>query len=137
LKEIPQENRLTDAILATLNWTEETNDWKFVWEQIHDKYGHYHSIHVIPNTCYIVMGLIMGEGDFEKSICTTVMAGGDTDCTSATVGSMVGAMMGCKALPEKWITPLQDRVKSLILNFQDMKISDLAKRTTSLIETGD
>ncbi len=137
LNEIPQENRLSQAILDTLKWTKEYNDWKAVWEQIQAHYGNYHSIHVIPNTCFIVMGLMMGDGDFEKSICTTVMAGGDTDCTGATVGSMIGVMQGRKALPEKWIDPLQDRVKSLILNFQDMKISDLAQRTVALIEAGD
>jgi len=137
LSVIPQENRLAEAISSTMKWTQETHDWKTIWEQIHSKYGYYHSIHVIPNTCFIVMGLILGEGDLEKSICTTVMAGGDTDCTGATVGSMVGAIMGSKALPNKWIAPLQDRVKSLILNFQDMQISDLAHRTTSLIEVVD
>lgn len=137
LSVIPQENRLAEAILSTLKWIDESDDWQSVWEQIHAQYGHYHSIHVIPNTCFIVMGLVMGEGDLEKSICTTVMAGGDTDCTGATVGSMIGVMKGSKALPEKWINPLHDRVKSLILNFQDVKISDLAKRTVSLIEMGE
>lgn len=137
LSVIPEDNRLSEAISSTLKWTQESKDWKTIWERIHAEYGHYHPIHVIPNTCFIVMGLILGEGDLEKSICTTVMAGGDTDCTGATVGSMVGAMKGYKKLPEKWIAPLQDRVKSLILNFQDMKISDLAKRTCLLIKVGD
>lgn len=137
LSVIPKDNRLSEAISSTLKWTQETRDWKTIWERINAEYGHYHSIHVIPNTCFIVMGLILGEGDLETSICTTVMAGGDTDCTGATVGSIVGAMKGFKQLPDKWIAPLNDRVKSLIINFQDMKISDLAKRTCLLIKVDE
>lgn len=137
LNEIPRENRLTQAIIDTLNWLEKLNDWRGVWELIQSKYGHYHPIHIIPNTCFIVMGLITGEGNFEKSICNTVMAGGDTDCTGATVGSIIGAICGSKNLPEKWIAPLNDRVKSLILNFQDVKISDLAKQTVKIINSDE
>jgi len=32
-------------------------------------------------------------------------------------------------LPDKWIAPLNDRVKSFVVGYNDSKISDLAERT--------
>jgi ADP-ribosylglycohydrolase len=60
-----------------------------------------------PNSMGIVtIGLLFGEGDFAKAICTTVNCGEDTDCTAATIGAIYGIVMGCAALPEEWLEPL-------------------------------
>jgi len=132
LGQIPDSSRLAEAVRNSLDWAEELQEWEAVWEKIQAAYGTYSPLHVIPNTCFIVMGLVLGEGDLGKSICTTVMGGADTDCTGATVGSIVGAMRGRSGLPEKWTDPLDDRVKSLVPGFQDGKISDLARDTAVL-----
>jgi len=63
-----------------------------------------------------------------------VMGGLDTDCNGATAGSIIGAILGAEALPGKWIDPLDDRVKSIVTGFTDMRISDLAKRTCAVRE---
>lgn len=132
LDEIPANCQLSQAIENTMKWVKESHKWETVWEKINDHYGHYHTVHVIQNTCLIVMGLLLGEGDPEKSMCYAVMGGWDTDCTGATVGSIVGAMRGSAKLPEKWIAPLNDRVKSLIPGNHDCKISELAQRTIAM-----
>lgn len=133
LAEIPAECRLAAAVRATMTWAGQYNSWEETWERVNEQYSHYDPIHVINNTCLIVMGLLYGGGDLEKSICIAVMGGWDTDCTGATTGSIVGAMRGAMALPEKWIGPLNDRLESLIPGFNDSPISDLARRTVALV----
>lgn len=128
LSEIPAESRLAEAIGEVMVWSKELRDWEETWERIME--GHaYHRVHTINNAALVVMGLLYGGGDFEKAITTTVMGGLDTDCNGATVGSIMGAITGAKAIPKKWKEPLNNRVKSIVAGFNDSQISDLARQT--------
>ena len=58
------------------------------------------------------------------------MRGGwDTDCTGATVGSILGSKFGAHTLPDKWIGVLNDRLRSCVRDCNDNRISELAERT--------
>ena len=129
LSEIPQNSRLTEAVKDTLAWCQQETDWEHIWQKIHDKYGHYHGVHTVNNAALVVMGLMLGAQDYEKGITTTVRAGWDTDCTAATVGSILGVMRGADGLPEKWIEVFNDRLVSAVRTENENRISDLAKRT--------
>lgn len=130
---IPPRSRLGQAIRQTIDWCNHYPDWESTLAEIVTHYDRYHTVHVINNTCMIVMGLLYGAGDLERTLCITLMGGYDTDCTCATAGSIVGMMRGADALPEKWIAPLNDRLESMVLGFGDCRISDLAKRTLGFI----
>ena len=130
---IPAESRLTQAVLKTMQWVDEYGDWETVCDKIEEEYAGMSSIHVINNTCLIVMGLLLGKGDLGETLCTTLMGGMDTDCTCATAGSMLGAMHGAGALPEEWTAPLNDELQSMINGDELCRISDLARRTCRLI----
>ncbi len=58
-----------------------------------------------------------------------MIAGFDTDCNGATVGSILGLMLGESALPKKWIDPLQDRLRCGLSGMDTVSISELARRT--------
>ena len=75
------------------------------------------------------MGLCFGANDYEQGIVVTVRGGWDTDCTGATVGSILGAKFGADALPRKWVGVLNDRLKSCVRDCNDNRISELAERT--------
>lgn len=49
----------------------------------------------------VVLALVHGELDHEKTITTAVMAGIDVDCNGATVGSICGAAIGYDRLPQE------------------------------------
>lgn len=134
LNYIPAESRLTRAILDTIQWTEESGSWEAVRDRIEQEYAGMSPIHVINNTCLIVMGLLLGQGELGATLCPTCMGGMDTDCTCATAGSMVGAMRGAGGLPEEWVAPLNDELQSMINENELVNISDLARRTCALIE---
>lgn len=129
LAEIPENCRLAAAVRETLCWAGECETWEVAWEQVNARYGNYHWVHVIPNTCAIVLALLYGGGELGRSICLAVMAGWDTDCTGATVGSIVGAMTGARALPAEWIAPLGDRLETYIPGEGEARLSNLAART--------
>ncbi len=129
LSEIPGNCRLAEAVRDTVEWSKELSDWEQVWTRINEKYGNYHRVHTINNAALVVMGLMVAQRDYEKSIVVAVRGGWDTDCNGATAGSVCGMMLGADALPEKWVGVLNDRLFSAVRGFNECKISDLAKHS--------
>ena len=129
LSEIPANCRLAEAVKNTIAWCKEESDWEKVWDRINEQYGHYHVVHTINNAALVVMGLLYGADDYETGIVVAVRGGWDTDCNGATVGSILGAKFGARALPQKWVGVLNDRLLSSVRECNDNKISDLAART--------
>ena len=134
LSEIPRNCRLREAVLDTVEWCDKDADWETTWERIDEKYGHYHGVHTINNAAVVLLSLLHSRGDYEQAIAISVMGGWDTDCNGATAGSVMGILLGAKALPEKWIAPLNDRLSSIVVGFTDMKLSALARRTAAVQE---
>ena len=61
-----------------------------------------------------------------------VRGGWDTDCNGASVGSVIGALHGARAVGRHWLEPLHDEVRSAIFGFERCAISDLAARTVRI-----
>lgn len=137
LSQIPEKSRLTEAVTKVLGWKRDGVDWEIAIDKIHEmfneKSAHYWC-HTISNAMIVCLGLIYGQKDFEKSVGISVVAAFDTDCNGATVGSIVGMILGADALPEKWVKPLNDKLKSGVDGFGLVKISDMAKRTVDIVK---
>jgi hypothetical protein len=129
LSEIPANCRLAEAVSDTVAWCREESDWEAVWSNINDKYSHYHGVHTINNAALVVLGLLFGADDFETGIVVAVRGGWDTDCNGATVGSILGAVFGARALPAKWVGVFNGRLLSFVRGCNENTISDLAART--------
>lgn len=128
LTEIPTKCRMTKTVKQTIKWCEEDKDWYKTYDRFAKEYDGMSGAHTLNNAALTIMGLIYGGGDFEKTISYTVMGGVDTDCTGATAGSIVGAILGAKRLPGKWIDPLGDRLTTYLIGAEEQKVSDLAAR---------
>ncbi len=131
LAAIPANCRLARAVEQVVEWCEglETGDWEWVWEQVMAFCGDMHWIHTINNAMMVVMAVLLGRGDFTRTISIAVMAGLDTDCNGATAGSVLGAMLGASKLPATWVEPLGDRLESAVSGEHSNAISELAART--------
>lgn len=68
------------------------------------------------NIAFVVIGLLYGKGDFKKSMITAVNCGDDTDCTAATVGSILGIILGADKIPEDWKEYIGDRIITCSIN---------------------
>jgi ADP-ribosylglycohydrolase len=87
-----------------------------------------HEIHVLPNAGIVTMGLLYGEGDFEKSTCIAALWGYDTDCNAGNVGAILGVQKGADLIPLKWKEPLRDTFKTYVHGFSEQRISKIAER---------
>jgi hypothetical protein len=135
MMEIPAKSRLTEDLQRVLDWHADGIDYEEAIRRVHQQWdetwGH-HWCHTNSNAQIVALGLLWGEGDFEKSICRAVQACFDTDCNGATVGSIFGMMHGVTSLPEKWIGPLNDGLETGISGFHFVRISEIAEKTVQL-----
>ena len=129
LSQIPRQSRFADAIRFAVDLLNVEKDWEAAVDRLYEKFGHYHWVHTINNAALVAAAVLCGDGDFERSICSVVMGGWDTDSNGATVGSILGTMLGAKKLPSKWIAPLNNRVRSSMKGFDNSAIDELAMRT--------
>ncbi|MFA4028942.1 MAG: hypothetical protein GDYSWBUE_001508 [Candidatus Fervidibacterota bacterium] len=105
---IPNDCQIHRAVTDTLSWWAELKDWKKVRERIAEKYWNREPTHAPQNIAFTVLGLLAGDGDFGKTICTAVNCGQDTDCTGATSGAIMGILLG--DLPKRWVEPLGETI---------------------------
>ena len=131
---MPIKCRLAEAVRNVRAWSREDDDWEATFERIQKTYGHYHPVHTINNAAVVTMALCHGKLDYSRTICIAVMGGWDADCNGATAGSIVGAILGAKALPRRWTAPLNDTLKSAVCEFESNSIEELAGRTLALAE---
>ncbi len=100
--------------------------------QRYDETNAHHWCHTIPNALLVTAGLLYFDMDFVPAMAFGTTSGFDTDCNSATIGSIIGAAKGTVALPQSWVAPLQDRVNTCVAGYGQMQITELARRTMAL-----
>ena len=103
-------------------------------DALHAAYGHLHWVHVLPNAATIAFALARGAGELGPSITAAVSAGWDTDSAGATVGSVVGALVGGSRLEERWTAPLRGRIATSLPGPATRQVADLVTRTLALQE---
>ena len=86
------------------------------------------------NIGFLIAGWLYGEGDFGKSLCTTVAFGEDTDCSAATLGAIMGIVSGASALPDKWVKPLDDKIATMCINLTTWTGLWIPKTVTELTD---
>ncbi len=74
-------------------------------ERIARIYWNEQPCNAIPNHGFAVIGWLYGK-DFGDRLCKAVNCGFDTDCTGATLGSLLGIIGGTKAIPKQWSDPI-------------------------------
>ncbi len=103
--QIPADCKLRIGIEDAIRWYDEKADFDFLFDKIMAKYKSDNFTDVKVNFPIMVAGLLLGKGDFSKSICYAVNFGEDTDCTGATVGALLG-IMNPDGIDEKWLKPI-------------------------------
>lgn len=87
---------------------------------------------------FVTIGLLYGEGDFKKSMICAVNCGDDTDCTAATVGSIMGIINGTAGIPKDWQNFIGDSIVTLCINGSynariPKTCTELANRVATLV----
>jgi len=112
---IPVDSVIYRLIHDVREWRAADNDWRATRERIADRYGYDRyggNCHIVPNHALIMLGLLYGEDDFQRSLMITNTAGWDTDCNSGNVGCLLGiknGLAGIEAGPD-WRGPVADQL---------------------------
>lgn len=129
LSEIPAECRLARAVRQLLTWIEELVDWEACMDRVEATYPTMSPVHTINNALICVLGLFAGGMDTVESPAIAVMAGLDTDCNGATVGSIVGAAAGSRAFRMDLAGRLNDTIRPNITLCREVTMTELAAQT--------
>ncbi|MBM3494444.1 MAG: ADP-ribosylglycohydrolase family protein [Armatimonadetes bacterium] len=137
LAQIPARCRLSSAVETVLGWRDTGMQYDDAVEALHrewnEEVGH-DWCHTISNAMVVAMGLLWGEGDFATAICRAVQPCFDTDCNGATVGSIMGAALGRKALPARWAEHINDTLHTGVAGYHTVKLADITRATLKQIE---
>lgn len=115
----------------------EPEDDRICLAYIHEHYGYDRypgTCHIIPNMALMMMAMLYGSNDFDKTMIMLNEAGWDTDCNCGNVGSIMGALLGLEGIGRKWIDPINDIVNcsSAIGCLNIQSISDAAMMFTKM-----
>ena len=135
LKVVPAESRFAKAVISAMAIARDNREWETVVDRLYEEHLDLFWVHTINNAALVTAALIHGNGDFERTICSVVMGGWDADCNGATAGSILGTMKGKGGLPAKWIGPLNNRLRSSVIGFDNSAFDQLAVRTSALHKT--
>ncbi|MFC8345460.1 ADP-ribosylglycohydrolase family protein [Streptomyces sp. NPDC057280] len=136
---VPPASRLAKAITHAIRLAAGTPDFDTVVDELHATYSPtHHWVHAIPNTALIAAALTHADGDFTASICKAVSGGWDTDSNGATAGSIAALLAKSPAaLPDRWTTPLKNRLATSVGDFDGTGFDALAHLTHALARTPD
>ncbi|MHC4787798.1 MAG: ADP-ribosylglycohydrolase family protein [Planctomycetota bacterium] len=79
--------------------------WAEARQRIERTFGHAQPCNAVPNHGFTILGWLYGA-DFGDRLCKAVNCGYDTDCTGATLGSVLGIVGGTAAIPNEWVRPV-------------------------------
>jgi hypothetical protein len=121
LRCIPPASLYAEAIRDTVGWFRESpDDWEETWKRIDAKYHRNpdnrrfscsgprdaFNIDAKLNGAYIVMGLLYGDRDLDRTIRIATRCGQDSDCNPSSAAGILFATYGMQRLPERFTSAL-------------------------------
>jgi len=131
---IPAHSLISRAIQSAA-WCYRNNiPWDDARNRILTRFGHNHPCHAPQNHGFTIIGWLYGK-DYGDKLCKAVNCGYDTDCTGATLGSLLGILQGTKGIPKNWADPIGEQIVlcKFTQNLDAPKtVSDLTKQTAEI-----
>lgn len=134
LKVIPEQSRYYRCINEVIKWHKEhPDDWKSCWQMCAERHSADvgcpdgvlapFNIDAVINSAYILIGLLYGDGDFERTMDISTRCGYDSDCNPASAAGILGTMLGYSRIPEKFIKNLRE-VEDMDLAYTGISLND-------------
>lgn len=119
---IPSQSQYAQTVRDVLRWYRQyPNDWQRTWELVEQKYhrnpdyrrfsctqGDF-NIDAKLNGAYIVMGLLYGQGDIERTTVISMRCGQDSDCNPSNAAGILFTTLGYSRLPERFTSHLDTK----------------------------
>lgn len=132
--EIPAECGLAQAIAWALDVAPEIRTYRDAHDAVTNRFPDMHRVHTINNACLTIWGITIGGTDVTRVISETVAMGYDNDCTAATAGSIVGAVVGRDGVPDHWTEPFGTTMHSYLRTIDTWDIDDIFDRFSTQME---
>ncbi|MCL2285244.1 MAG: ADP-ribosylglycohydrolase family protein, partial [Firmicutes bacterium] len=134
LKEIPA----TCALYKDVEWALEVGptlkNFREARQAVDERFAGMSWVHTNNNACLTIFGLFLGSGDFTETIANVIAMGLDNDCTGATVGSIIGAIVGEEGIALHWTKAFNNKVRTYLVGHEELAISDVVDRFVKLAE---
>lgn len=109
LSYLPKECAVRRAVEMLLKCYHAGESWVDARQAIIDNFAGDNFTYAPVNIAFTLVGWLYAEG-FTAQMLTTIDCGYDTDCTVATLGSLLGILYGTKYLDEYWTKPLGENI---------------------------
>jgi hypothetical protein len=135
---IPSRSQYAETIRDVLRWYRQyPRDWQRTWELVEQKYngnpdyrrfsctqGNF-NIDAKLNGAYIVMGLLYGQGDIERTVVISTRCGQDSDCNPSNAAGILFTTIGYSRLPERFKSHLDTRASFAHSDYTFEKLIDV------------
>ncbi|MBW8012860.1 MAG: ADP-ribosylglycohydrolase family protein [Chloroflexi bacterium] len=137
---IPKDSVIYKMISDIRGWHAAEPDWHKGREKIASLYNYENyggNCHMVPNHGLIILGLLYGDSDFNKSMLVVNTAGWDTDCNSGNLGCLLGIKDGLATFDngKDWRGPVADRLYMPTAD-GDRSITDAVIETQHVVNMG-
>jgi ADP-ribosylglycohydrolase len=128
----------TCTLHKDLQWAFEVGasfaDYKEARAAVDARFAGMSPVHTNNNACLTVFGLMLGKGDFTETIANVVALGLDNDCTGATAGSIIGAIVGEKGIAPHWTKNFKNTVRTYLNGLPALPIDQVVTRFIKLAQ---
>jgi ADP-ribosylglycohydrolase len=131
LTEIPAGCQLARHVQWALAEAPRIKNYRQARQAVEERFAGMSTVHTINNACLTIFGLAIGKTDFSRVIGETVAMGMDNDCTTATAGSIAGAIVGKTGIPHHWVEHFNNSIRSYLIGVPRLAITDVIERFTA------
>jgi ADP-ribosylglycohydrolase len=128
LTEIPRGCRMAEAVRWALRTAPRIENFRQARAAVDRRFAGMHHVHTLNNACLTIFGITIGGTDFTRVIGETVAMGLDNDCTAATAGSLVGAVVGKRGIPKHWYKRFHNTIRSYLIGHPEFQIDEVLMR---------
>jgi hypothetical protein len=121
LAHIPEGSQYHECMSDVLKWYRQyPDDWQKTWKLVSEKYhsteayGRFRCVDDLRqfnidakfNGAWVVVGMLYGKGDLDKTIVISMRCGEDSDCNPSSAAGVLFTTVGFRGLPEKFTSGL-------------------------------
>jgi hypothetical protein len=143
---IPADSQYAEMVRDMLKWHKENPaEWEKTWQLVEEKYhkdpNYTHGLCSKPkpvdrgdfsidaklNGAYIIMGLLYGQGDPDKTMRIACRCGQDSDCNPSNAGGVYFAVLGASKIPGRFVEKLDLQAKFSHTDYTVPKVYEVSE----------
>lgn len=115
LRCIPAQSMYAEMVRDMVRWHKENPDnWERTWQLAEKKYNqdrryNISALDVKREGAWVLMGLLYGNGDLDRTMIISFRCGFDSDCNPSSSGGVLFTSRGLKQIPDRYYKRLDEK----------------------------